>query len=199
MKDSSDITVRRASWIYERLLWIYPRSHRREYGPVMVQLFRDQCRAASRSGSRWALPALMLRTIPDLARSAFRENLTEQFTHMKTMSVQKLSLLLFVAGIGAALWSCSVGRSQPGIAVGLAYFSGLALLVRAFAEWKRPESELIRSLIWGATGAVIYAIIMPVWAKLKLPVIAPLIVIPMFLNALVPLFKSALRLMRPRL
>ncbi len=30
--------------IYERLLAIYPAGFRREYGPAMKQLFRDQCR-----------------------------------------------------------------------------------------------------------------------------------------------------------
>ena len=79
-----------------------------------------------------------------------------------------------------------------------AYLSALALLVRAFAEWKRPESELIRSLIWGATIAVIFGFIMPVWAKLKLPVIPSPVLIPKFLNAFVPLFKTAMRLARPR-
>lgn len=117
---------------------------------------------------------------------------------MKTMSPQKLSLILFVAGIGAAILSCSFIVGQPGLALGLAYFSALALLVRAFAEWKRPESELVRSLIWGATIAVIFGFIMPVWAKLKLPVIPSPVLIPKFLNAFVPLFKTAMRLARPR-
>ena len=197
MSDSSD-NVHRAAWIYERLLWVYPRSHRREYGPLMAQLFRDQCRAASRGGGRWPLLGLSLRALPDLALSAFRENLTEQSTHMKNMSPQKLSLILFVAAIGAGILSCNFSLGQPGIAVGLAYLSALALLVRAFAEWKRPENELIRSLIWGAVIAVIYALILPVWGKVKLPVNPILALAPMFLNAIVPLVKTALRLARPR-
>ena len=39
---------------------------------------------------------------------------------------------------------------------------------------------------------------MPVWGKLKLPVLPALVLILMFLNALVPLFKTPMRLARPR-
>jgi hypothetical protein len=197
MSDFPD-KVRRASRSYERLLWIYPRVHRHEYGPLMAQLFRDQCRAANHDGSRWVLSALILRTFPDLALSAFREHLTEQTHHMKSMSPQKLSLILFIAGIGPAILSCTFVSGQPGIAVCLAYFSSLALLLRAFVEWKRPETELIKSLISGAAIAVIYGLVMPVWGKVKLPVNPWLALAPMFLNALVPLFKTAMRVARPR-
>ena len=32
--------------LFERFLAAYPREYRREYGPAMAQLFRDQCREA---------------------------------------------------------------------------------------------------------------------------------------------------------
>ncbi|MBN1120805.1 MAG: hypothetical protein JXJ17_06975 [Anaerolineae bacterium] len=59
--------VRRSEAIYRRLLFAYPRSHRREYGESMVQLFRDQCRDAVRQGR---LIRLWLQTLIDLLRSA---------------------------------------------------------------------------------------------------------------------------------
>lgn len=182
--------VRRASRIYERLLWIYPRVHRHEYGPLMAQLFRDQCRAGSRGGNRWALAGLVLRALPDLALSAFREHVTEQTTRMKNMPPRTLSLILFIAGIGAAALSCAFIPGRLEIAAGLAYFSALVFLVRAFVEGKRPENELIRSLIWGAIVAVIFGFIMPVWGPARLPIIPLLVMVPVFANAFVPLFRA---------
>jgi hypothetical protein len=41
--------------LYERLLAVYPPRHRRQYGPLMLQLFRDQYRDAVRDGRRWRL------------------------------------------------------------------------------------------------------------------------------------------------
>lgn len=182
----SDERVRRASRIYEELLWLYPRAHREEYGPLMAQFFRDQCRAASPGNSR-ALLELWLGTLADLFFSAFREHLSNQFHHMKNMSRNALSLILFIAAIGAALLSVNFIPARIDLAVGLAYFSALAFLLRAIVEWKRPPNELVRSLVWGAVIAVIFSFIFPVWGKLKLPIIPWLVAIPVFLNALVPL------------
>jgi len=81
--------VRRAVRIYEFLLWLYPRPHREEYGPQMVQLFRDQCRDACLHGKRGAWFALWGGTLVDVACSAFREQLTEQTNHMKNTPSEK--------------------------------------------------------------------------------------------------------------
>ncbi|HTI98877.1 MAG TPA: hypothetical protein VL527_08315, partial [Dongiaceae bacterium] len=57
--------------IYARLLRCYPLSHQAEYGPVMLQLFRDQCRDAWCESPRWGLLRLWLRVLPDLLKSSF--------------------------------------------------------------------------------------------------------------------------------
>ena len=142
--------------------------------------------------------ALSLRTISDLVFSAFREHLTEQSNHMKNMSPQTMSLILFIAAVSAGLLSCKFILAQPGVALGLAYFSAMVLLLRAFVEWKRPENQLVWSLVWGAVIAVIFALIFPVWGKLKLPIIPLLVAAPILLNAIVPMIKVALRLTRQR-
>lgn len=68
-------TIQRAAGIYGALLWLYPRDHRRDYGPLMVQLFRDQCEEAyARRGVRGLLP-VWLRTLWDLCLTALREHL----------------------------------------------------------------------------------------------------------------------------
>jgi|GEM_PF-626992 len=61
---------------YHRLLALYPAEHRREYGPAMAQLFRDQCRDAWRE-RRWSgLARLWLRVLPDLFKTSLLEHLT---------------------------------------------------------------------------------------------------------------------------
>lgn len=57
---------------YAALVCLYPRGHRREYGPLMVQLFRDQVRDA-RGGRGQGLMRLYLRTVADLIGSVVRE------------------------------------------------------------------------------------------------------------------------------
>ena len=94
--NDSDERVRRASRIYERLLWLYPRVHREEYGSLMAQFFRDQCRARSSRNSR-ALLGLWRGTLVDLVLSVFREHLSNQLDRMKNLSRNTLSLILFIA------------------------------------------------------------------------------------------------------
>jgi hypothetical protein len=182
----SDGRLRCGSRIYEKLLWLYPRAHREAYGSLMAQFFRDQCRAASPGNSR-ALVGLWLGTLVDLFLSVFREHLSNPLDRMKNLSRNTLSLILFIAAIGAALFSLNFIPGRINLALGLAYFSALTLLLRALLEWSRPANELVRSLIWGAAIAVIFAFIFPVWGRFNLPIIPWLVVTPIFLNALVPM------------
>jgi capsular polysaccharide biosynthesis protein len=69
--------VKLSARIYGYLLALYPSGYRREFGPAMMQLFRDQSRDARRAAGGWGLAALWLRTLPDLARSSVREQFAE--------------------------------------------------------------------------------------------------------------------------
>ena len=62
--------------LFQRLLAAYPKAHRREYGPAMAQLFRDQCRDAWRAGRGWGLTWLWLRVLPDLVKTSVVEHLS---------------------------------------------------------------------------------------------------------------------------
>ncbi len=62
--------------IYERLLAAYPGAFRREYGPAMEQLFRDQCRDAWSESGGWGLAGVWLRVLPDCAKTSFVEHLS---------------------------------------------------------------------------------------------------------------------------
>ena len=78
--------------LFQRLLAAYPREHRREYGPAMAQLFRDQCRDAWRDRRGWGLTVLWLRVLPDLVKSSVLEHLST-FNERKTMLV-RLGIIL---------------------------------------------------------------------------------------------------------
>ena len=60
--------------LYAALLRLYPAAHRREYGPLMAQLFADLCCEAWQRGGRRALATLWLRTLGDTLRSATVEH-----------------------------------------------------------------------------------------------------------------------------
>ena len=57
--------------LYRALLSAYPREHRREYGELMVQLFRDRMR---RDGGGLGVLKVWLAMIVDLVTSAFKEH-----------------------------------------------------------------------------------------------------------------------------
>ena len=70
---------------FQRLLRIYPRAHRREYGPAMSQLFQDQCRDAWSTSRSWGLVKLWLLTLPDLFKTCLLEHLAN-LRNRKTMN-----------------------------------------------------------------------------------------------------------------
>jgi RsiW-degrading membrane proteinase PrsW (M82 family) len=203
--DDHDKSLRKAVRIYQRLLWLYPPSHRREYGPQMAQLFRDQYRAAlfGDAGHRRRSAGLWLEILLDLICSAFREHLTCQINRMKNLPPKTISLILFIIATAAALVSIKLAilHANPALIVGLICFCAVALLVRAVLEWFRPVQELVRSLLWGATIAIIYALILPVFAKLHLgrnPGLPQFLALSALLNGVVPIFRAALRFLPPR-
>ena len=78
--------------LFQRLLAAYPKEYRREYGPAMAQLFRDQCRDAWRHGRGWGLTGLWLRVLPDLVKTSVLEHLST-FKERKTM-LERIGMLL---------------------------------------------------------------------------------------------------------
>jgi capsular polysaccharide biosynthesis protein len=70
--------------LFQRLLAAYPAEHRREYGPAMAQLFRDQCRDAWGDARGRGLIWLWLRVLPDLVKTSVLEHI-HTFKERKTM------------------------------------------------------------------------------------------------------------------
>ena len=178
----------------------------------MAQLFRDQCREARRQGGRRALVRLWLETLLDLAGSAFREHLSEKIHRMKNIPPKTWSLILFIVSMGAAALCVKLAliHGSPAMIIGLIYLSAIALLMRAAVEWVRPANELIKSLLWGGTIAVIYAVVLPMLAKLSIadtrgfghgtrdPILGALLMTGIALNGLVPIGKAVMQVWRRR-
>jgi hypothetical protein len=86
--------------IFIRLLALYPRGFREEFGPHMSQLFKDCSREALALRGTPGLITLWLATLPDLFKTAFEENFKE-ITHMSKEKFHRLGRWAFV--LGAAL------------------------------------------------------------------------------------------------
>lgn len=63
--------------VFARLLVLYPRHYRQEYGPHMAQLFKDCSREAVSQNGSAALLALWISTLFDLLKTAIEENFKE--------------------------------------------------------------------------------------------------------------------------
>jgi hypothetical protein len=187
----------RACRLYRLLLLLYPKNHRQEYGTLMVQLFRDQCREAHRDHGARGLWSVWARLMGDLVFSATKEHLSNLKNHMKTRSIHQLTQILFGAAVGAALLA-NPGAVGATLATILLYVSTLLIGARAVAECFRPTEQWGRALVWGAAVLVVYALIMPAWAKLHqihgsaFPVVPALHMIPVFANIVVPGIKAIL-------
>jgi hypothetical protein len=94
-------TINSSQKWFHRLLVLYPRGYREEFGPHMSQLFKDCSREALDTHGTPGLITLWLTTLPDLFKTAFEENFKE-ITHMSTEKFHRLGKLAFV--LGAALF-----------------------------------------------------------------------------------------------
>jgi len=80
--------VRRSTWTYERLLLLYPKRFRQQYGRPMAQLFRDQCQDAFDDEATYGLTKLWGRVLADLSFTTCREHLTELTNLMSTQAMK---------------------------------------------------------------------------------------------------------------
>lgn len=69
----SNQNIERSRRVYARLLYLFPREHREEYGTSMLQLFTDQLRAVGQQEGGGGFFVLWLRTLWDLGISAIKE------------------------------------------------------------------------------------------------------------------------------
>ena len=129
--------------VYRRLLVLYPTAYRREYGPWMVQAFRDLCRAAYRQGGARRVGQLWLRTLADTLATAAAERLAVPRAGRPATSLAPLSwpgvglsvlpglLVLVTTGVGVRLLAPFAHLLPPGLlgVVAFARGHGLAFLI----------------------------------------------------------------------
>jgi hypothetical protein len=97
--------------IYKRLLAAYPAAFRREFGPPMIQMFRDQCRDAWAVHRGWSLAALWCRILIDWIKTATKEHF-ENLRQSKS-AYARVARLLPVVIAGAALCGGSAACLFP--------------------------------------------------------------------------------------
>jgi hypothetical protein len=112
-----------AGRVYAGLTLAYPRAFREAYGPLMIQLFCDQYRAACAASGRGALTRFWLHTLADLAASVMREQIDE-----------------FRGGV--------MSRESPGsIALGVLVFAVLGGGVVMFDAPIAPEAAVVARIV----------------------------------------------------
>jgi hypothetical protein len=97
--------------VYRALLIAYPASYRREYGPLMVQVFRDMCRDSYRCGGATAVALWWCSTLLDLIFTAFEQRRKVKVTMSKSAFVRLTGMLLIIGGAFSALAAFS--QLQP--------------------------------------------------------------------------------------
>lgn len=145
-KNVDDRAVTVSVKIYERLLATYPATFRREYGPAMKQLFRDQCRDAWSEAQGCGLAGLWLRVLPDLAKTSFVEHLSNlnqrESIFMRMMRALRgdprlratFKRAFTIVFIGAIVFSALVAVWSPRV------YSGIAIIE---VQKDTPEVSLL--------------------------------------------------------
>lgn len=98
--------------IYRALLILYPADYRREYGWLMVQVFRDVCRETYSQHGIAGIALWWCSTFLDLALTAFEQRRKTGVVMSKASFIRFSGVLLIMGGIGIALASFS--QLQPG-------------------------------------------------------------------------------------
>jgi hypothetical protein len=88
-----------AERLYHILLFVYPVTHRREYGPLMVQLFRDLCRDSYREKRFMGLVRLWIHVLTDTAVTATVEHFYALQEGGQLMTRKQHWMVLSLAGL----------------------------------------------------------------------------------------------------
>ncbi|MBC6936768.1 MAG: hypothetical protein DWB42_13135 [Chloroflexi bacterium] len=150
--------MRRAERFFRALLWLYPADHRRDYGPLMEQLFRDQYRDARRC--RLGPARLWLRLLPDVVLSAWTERRDLRRGKLMNPSlsgrVDKFTTLVFLVPALVAL----LLLFDPDVLRGELIPYGLAALIGAGGYLLGRAGKMPRLRLWGgyAAGFLIFAL-----------------------------------------
>jgi hypothetical protein len=93
-----------AERLYRLLLCVYPPAFRREYGPSMIQVYRDLCRDRCRQGGLGGLVPLWARLLTDLATSAIGQHLEALREGGWIMTKTEHTRAIVIAVLPLVLW-----------------------------------------------------------------------------------------------
>ena len=143
--------------VYEWLLVVYPAAYRREYGPLMLQLFRDLRRDTWRRGKRWDQAVLWLRVLGDVGTTAWAEHVSEFRRSIVNKPVEKFGVppswgiwLIVSAVILAAGLLTKVLMSETGQSI----FLATAVLITA-----NLAAAIIMEVVTRSGGAILGAML----------------------------------------
>ena len=156
-------SVKFSQKLFSRLLVLYPRGYREEFGPHMSQLFKDCSREALALRGTTGLITLWLATLPDLFKTAFEENFKE-ITHMSKEKFHRLGRWAFVLGAALFLLAFVIGSMETSTEDPL---GGPAALIEYFKLGVAPLAMLLffvgiaslRSAYGDAAGSVAKAML----------------------------------------
>ena len=147
----------RAQRLYQLILLVYPREFRCEFGPQMLQVFRDCYREEQRTRRPLGSALFWLLTLGDLARTATQEHLDNLRKENSIMNIRKdaLALLGCLAIIVLAFLLLSYGRRHEVSSI-LVFGFALDALVTAgvvgnfiiFVLVKTTKLNPLRTALW---------------------------------------------------
>jgi hypothetical protein len=157
--------------VYQLLLIAYPSEFRREYGPQMLQVFRDCYREEARRNSQLAIAGYWVRTLLDLALTAAREhsqNLRKDHV-MSTLRRDFVALAGCIAIIAIAMALLSYGRNHEvrsilyfGYTLDAIATTGILGNLIVFLLVKTTKREPLRIALW--TFVAVHALLLTVIA-----------------------------------
>lgn len=122
--------------IYRALLLAYPRAFRREYGALMTQLFRDQCRDVLRQDRRRDLLRLWRRTLIDTAVNASQARWAA-LQRIRRMSKRGLLFIGLALVLSVLIGYVNLNASEAQAPMFcLLFFGGLIGFLQPKAAWR---------------------------------------------------------------
>jgi len=153
--------------LYQRLLWVYPAGYRREYGPLMAQLFRDLLRDQARDPRPLGLARLWLSTLTEVVVTAVREHAAEMRSQLVNANSNSASRFdpAVVRGMLVAVVIIALGLLakvvilESGGSVTLA--TGVALATNVIGALIMEAALRTGGLVLLGVGLVIGAVLLP--------------------------------------
>jgi len=152
----------RSERVYRALLLAYPREFRRDCGDEMVQAFGDLCREEKRRGGASGLASVWVRTLADLAATAF----VERSRAMRDRWLFMLVPLALLFGLAIAYVDSSPGWDDTGVSAaavlgasglfGVLYPARPWLWALAVGVWI-PAYEIIREFNYASLLALVFS------------------------------------------